>query len=191
MRSDHRLEAYPRLTLRRNPSIAWRRRVKGDNPIFMRLSRLTFIIASSCGHRPNNPCVLVCQGDSGLVEAASFDQALEPQTQGIAFIATVFQDSSCPVNQQGPQRPITALADAQQHLFVATAVLPGHHTHSGRVIATRRIALAVARIRSRQDSRQRPMPGRASKHRAKVFSRHTAVISRSRALIASSKAFRA
>jgi len=118
-----------------------------DNPACIPLSRFRHILISTGCHRPDNPGVFVGQSDCGLVETTSLDQTFEPQAQGITFIAAVFQHRPCTVNQQGPQRPIAAFADAEQDLLVAATVLAGHHTQAGRVIATRLIALTVADIR--------------------------------------------
>lgn len=98
-----------------------------DNPAFMPLGRLWHILATAGRQRPDDPGVLVRQGDRGFIEPAPFDQALQPSAQTIVFSAAVFQHRARPVNQQGSQRPVAALADAQQNLLVAAAMLPGHH----------------------------------------------------------------
>src|SRR5271163_18452 len=76
--------------------------------------------------RPNYTCVLVGECDAGLCCSQPLLFVHDPEAALVDLALGSIDDRPGPVDQQGAQVGIAALADAEQPTLAAAGVLPGN-----------------------------------------------------------------
>jgi hypothetical protein len=62
-------------------------------------------------HSPDDPCVIVRDGDGGFVEAAALANLVDPGPEGILLVNGRPNHRSTPMHENRPEGLISALAD--------------------------------------------------------------------------------
>jgi hypothetical protein len=70
--------------------------------------------ARLCQNHPSSPCDFGCEGDYYFVDVHSALELVYPDTEAIARPIQMTDARSRPVDQQPPQIPIAAPADAEE-----------------------------------------------------------------------------
>ena len=122
------------------------------------------LICGLCGHctivwlvlpivseqRPNDPCRFVGQCYGRNIFVSTNRHGKSPIT-GVKLLHSTIEHGPCPVNQQGAQIRVPALADSKEVLLASARVLTGNQTEPGSQFAA---TTEVGDIANRRDYRR-------------------------------------
>ena len=94
------------------------------------------IVITAREHCPDDARVLVGQRHRRHIEAARELEPARPDAASVASALDPAQSGAGPVNEQGAQVAIAALADAEQHIMIAAGVLPRYQSKPCREFPT-------------------------------------------------------